>query len=79
MHWKKRMMSPPPQQDAKVMEVISKGGAGSETLKHGVNDTDIQKKPQTLRAWDDLSVNEKCNRLGRWIGHIMDELEKEER
>lgn len=77
MHWKKRLMTPPPQHDSQVVEVISKGGAATETLKHGVNDTDTLKRPHMLRGWDDLNVNEKCDRLGKWIGHIMDQLEQE--
>lgn len=77
MHWKKRMMTPPPDEE-KVREIITDQGAMAEISTDEMNQMDQKVKPVTMRAWDDLSINEKCDRLGKWIGYIMNETEKKQ-
>lgn len=70
-------MTPPPGEE-KVREIITDQGAMAEISTDEMNQMDQGIKPVTMRTWDDLSINEKCDRLGKWIGHIMNETEKKE-
>jgi hypothetical protein len=76
MQWKKRMMTPPPD-EGKSVEIIT-GGAASGTLNLDMKYTDQKNKITTQRGWDELSINEKCDRLGKWIGYLMNQMDKEE-
>lgn len=68
----------PPPDEKKALEVIREGGATSETLSVDVKYTDQSSDSATMRRWDELNVQERCDRLGKWIGHIMNRLEEKE-
>ena len=76
MHWKKRMMTPPPDETLSV-EIIKEGGASSEKLEDDFYYIDQASDSATMRGWDELTIEEKCNRLGKWIGYIMNKMEPE--
>jgi hypothetical protein len=76
MNWKKRMMTPPPDETLSV-EIIKDGGAATEKLENDVHLIDQVGDSATMRGWDELSIDEKCNRLGKWIGYIMNKMEPE--
>jgi hypothetical protein len=76
MNWKKRMMTPPPDETLSV-EIIKDGGVATEKLENDVHLIDQVGDFATMRGWDELSIEEKCNRLGKWIGYIMNKLEPE--
>jgi hypothetical protein len=76
MHWKKRMMTPPPDETLSV-EIIREGGAASEKLDDDIYQIDQVSDSATMRGWDELTIAEKCNRLGKWIGYIMNKMEPE--
>ena len=75
MHWKKRMMTPPPDEE-KTVEMMSEGGAPKEALHESMKYVDQKSDTTTVRAWDELGINEKCDRLGKWIGYITNQMEK---
>ncbi len=77
MHWKKRLMIPPPD-EGKAVEVIREGGAASETLSNVRKYTDQSSDSAAVRIWDELNVQERCDRLGKWIGYIMNNIEDKE-
>ncbi len=76
MQWKKRMMTPPPDEDLSV-EIIKEGGAATEKLGSDLFSIDQASDPAKMRGWDELTIEEKCNRLGKWIGYIMNKMEPE--
>jgi hypothetical protein len=76
MQWKKRMMTPPPDETLSV-EIIKDGGAATEKLENDLDFIDQTRDSAKMRGWDDLSIEEKCNRLGKWIGYIMNKMEPE--
>jgi hypothetical protein len=76
MHWKKRMMTPPPDETLSV-EIIKAGGVSSEKLEEDIYNIDQTRDSTSMRAWDDLTIEEKCNRLGKWIGYVMNKMEPE--
>jgi hypothetical protein len=76
MNWKKRMMTPPPDEDLSV-EIIKEGGAATGKLEGELYQIDQASDSATMRGWDDLTIEEKCNRLGKWIGYIMNKMEPE--
>jgi hypothetical protein len=76
MNWKKRMMTPPPDEDLSV-EIIKDGGAATGKLDNDIQYIDQVGDSATMRGWDELTIEEKCNRLGKWIGFIMNKLEPE--
>lgn len=76
MHWKKRMMTPPPDEELSL-KIVREGGAASEELGEDLIYIDQTRDSASMRGWDDLTLGEKCNRLGKWIGYIMNKLEPE--
>jgi hypothetical protein len=76
MNWKKRMMTPPPDETLSV-EIIKEGGAATEKLENDIHLIDQVGDLATMRGWNELSIEEKCNRLGKWIGYIMNKMEPE--
>ncbi|UCG69517.1 MAG: hypothetical protein JSV09_00390 [Thermoplasmata archaeon] len=76
MNWKKRMMTPPPDEDLSV-EIIKEGGAATGKIEGNIHLIDQASDSATMRGWDELTIEEKCNRLGKWIGYIMNKMEPE--
>jgi hypothetical protein len=76
MNWKKRMMTPPPDETLSV-EIIKDGGAATDKLEEDVQFIDQVGDLATMRGWNELTIEEKCNRLGKWIGYIMNKMEPE--
>lgn len=76
MNWKKRMMTPPPDEELSV-EIIKEGGAATGKLESDLLHIDQASDSATMRGWGELTIEEKCNRLGKWIGYIMNKLEPE--
>lgn len=76
MNWKKRMMTPPPNETLSV-EIIKSGGSSTGKLDDEIQYIDQVGDSATMRGWDELTIEEKCNRLGKWIGYIMNRLEPE--
>lgn len=70
------MMTPPPDEDISL-EIIKEGGASSEDLGDDLIYIDQASDSASMRGWGDLTIEEKCNRLGKWIGYIMNKLEPE--
>ena len=70
------MMTPPPDEKLSV-EIIKEGGASSEKLEEDFHYIDQVSESATMRDWDELTIEEKCNRLGKWIGYIMNKMEPE--
>ena len=68
------MMTPPPD-EGEVVEIVKEGGATSENISDDIKYTDQVSDASTTRGWDELTLNEKCNRLGKWIGYIMNKIE----
>ncbi len=69
-------MTPPPDEKLSV-EIIKEGGAFSEKLEDDFHYIDQVSESATMRGWDDLTIEEKCNRLGKWIGYVMNKMEPE--
>ena len=76
MNWKKRMMTPPPDETLAV-DIIKDGGAATERLEKDIQYIDQVGDLATMRGWNELTIEEKCNRLGKWIGYIMNKMEPE--
>jgi hypothetical protein len=76
MNWKKRMMTPPPDETLSV-DIIKSGGSATEKLEEDVQYIDQVGDSATMRGWHELSLEEKCNRLGKWVGYIMNKMEPE--
>lgn len=70
------MMTPPPDEDLSL-EIVKDGGASTEKLGDDLIYVDQARVSASMRGWDDLTIEEKCNRLGKWIGYIMNKLEPE--
>jgi hypothetical protein len=76
MKWKKRMMTPPPDETLTV-DIIKSGGSSTGKLDNDIQYIDQVGDSATMRGWDELSMEEKCNRLGKWVGYIMNKMEPE--
>ncbi len=70
------MMTPPPDETLSV-EIIKDGGASTDNLDSDIHLIDQVGDLATMRGWNELSIEEKCNRLGKWIGYIMNNMEPE--
>ena len=60
------------------VEILREGGASSETLGDDMKYIDQRSDATTARGWDELTLPEKCDRLGKWIGYIMNKHEEKD-
>ena len=70
------MMTPPPDETLSV-DIIKSGGSATDKLDSDIQYIDQVGDSATMRGWDELTIEEKCNRLGKWVGYIMNKMEPE--
>ena len=70
--WKRRLNALPTNGKKKEITVIR----GGETISLPTEKVD-QSNGNHLRSWDEISLTEKVDRLGKFVSEILSELEKE--
>ena len=70
------MMTPPLDEELSL-EIVKEGGASTDKLRDDLIYIDQTRDSASMRGWDELTIEEKCNRLGKWIGYIMNKMEPE--